>query len=132
MYPHIVFREVYGDNARTELIGPGRYMISMGTQLKQTVDADQYALILNHEISHTLSYVRGSEVLADYYSIYRMRLMNRRLTDRYLDKVARRNARWLGRKPRSREHPAPSKRLRIYRKAIRREKLSRMDHYYYR
>ena len=130
-YPHIQFAWIYGNNAKTEMIGYRRYRVSMGIDLKRTVDAEQFALILNHEVQHCFS--GNSEVKADFGSIARLRYMLRysrqRYDNQYLDRIAYRNYRWLRTKPRGRRHPSPEKRLRIYRKAIRKQKLKRSDYY---
>ena len=131
-YPWFTIREGNVPNAMTNLIGYRRAVITMGYQLRSSLDGEQWCAILNHELGHA---VRNStnEVIADYYSMIYLRqmLMNRRYRydNRRMDRIALKQYRWLSRKPRSSTHPHPSKRLRIMRKAINRQKLTRADYY---
>jgi len=130
-YPWIRFQEGSGTNAFTQIIGYRRAVITMGYQLKQSVDAEQYCLILNHEISHA---ERGmNELVADYYGMQKLRYMLQRTRGRYddrnLDRIAMKQYRWLSKRPPSRTHPHPRKRLRVMRKAIKRQKMNKSDYY---
>jgi len=49
-YPHIYFREVYGANALTQRMQNGRWMISLGINLKAQLDPESYAMIIAHEV----------------------------------------------------------------------------------
>lgn len=131
-YPWFSIREGNVPNAMTNLIGYRRAVITMGYHLRRTIDGEQWCAILNHELGHA---VRNStnEVIADYYSMIYLRqmLMHRRYRhdNRRMDRIAMKQYRWLLRKPRSSTHPHPSKRLRVMRKAINKQKLTRADYY---
>ena len=130
-YPWVTIREGYSQNAHTQFLGYRRVIITMGTHLRRTIDSEQWCAILNHELGHAVRNTRN-EIIADYYSMIYLRqmLMRRRYIhhERRMDRIARKQHRWLRSKPRSHTHPHPDKRLRIMRKAIKRQKLTRSDY----
>jgi len=130
-YPWIRFQYGNVPNAMTQFFGYRNVVITLSYNLRREVDAEQFCLIINHEVGHAVNN-NGDELAADWASVYYMRQMLQRRryinTNQRMNRVVMKQYRWLRNKPQSPNHPTPRKRLRAMKKSVNRQKLNRSDY----